>query len=79
MSLGPYAGNPDQNEDQNADEHEDDRYLLLAVGGAQAAIVDPVISDSGRALFCMGGRISAVTQVPRFLAVTPRTDLGSGN
>jgi hypothetical protein len=54
------------------------RYCPL-VGGSQAAIVGFVISDSSRALFRKGAWMSAVTQVPRFLAVAPGADFGSGN
>src|ERR1035438_9845436 len=79
MSLDPQAGNPEHHEDQNADEHDNSRYRLLLVGGSQAAIVGFVISDSSRALFREGAWISAVTQVPRFLAVAPGADLGSSN
>src|ERR1017187_3916375 len=79
MSLDPQAGNPEHHEDQNADEHDNSRYSLLQVCCSQAAIVGFVISDSSRALFREGAWIAPVTQVPRFLAVAPGADLGSGN
>src|ERR1017187_5683562 len=79
MSLDPQAGNPEHHEDQNADEHDNSRYRLLLVGCSQAAIVGFVISDSSSALVREGAWIAPVTQVPRFLAVAPGADLGSGN
>ena len=45
----------------------------------RSCVVGLVISDSSRSLFREGGNIPALTQVPRFLAVAPGADLGSGN
>src|SRR3954467_15309984 len=78
VSLGPQAGNPEDEEDQNADEHDNSRCRLLPACGSKVATVFAVIADSSRALFPVGARIAALTEMPRFLAIAPGADLGSG-
>ena len=79
MSFGREVKNPDQDQTHDTDNHYKASNRVLSASGAKVPVVTLVVPESNRTLFGKRGWTASLAQLPRFPAIAPSSDFGSGN